>query len=180
VSWSFKVVRGDVAEELLAEAAEADLLALGRASRSRIQTIRRLGSTARKALVNAPRSLLVVRAGVDLDRPVHLVYDGSEGSQRALLVAAALAQSSGRLRILICAESVPSAQALEKDVRRRTEAYELALDFRHLLQPDPTTIVYVLRLSGVDLLIIGSSSQLPAESIHSMIDHLEHPVLVIR
>jgi nucleotide-binding universal stress UspA family protein len=180
ISWSFRVARGAVAAELLGAATDADLLALGRAGQSVIQAVRRLGSTARKAVVQAPHAVLLMQSGIDLDRPVLLVFDGSNESWRALAIALRLARVSGELRILICAEDDSSAERYEAQISDQVEPFIIELTFRRLYQPSPTNLAYLLKLSGVDLLVLGSTDQLPAETIQTMIGELEHPVLVVR
>jgi nucleotide-binding universal stress UspA family protein len=180
ISWSFRVARGAVAAELLGAATDADLLALGRAGQSVIQAVRRLGSTARKAVVQAPHAVLLMQSGIDLDRPVLLVFDGSNESWRALAIALRLARVSGELRILICAEDDSSAERYEAQISDQVEPFIIELTFRRLYQPSPTNLAYLLKLSGVDLLVLGSTDQLPAETIQAMIGELEHPVLVVR
>jgi nucleotide-binding universal stress UspA family protein len=180
ISWSFRVARGAVAAELLGAATDADLLALGRVGQSVIQAVRRLGSTARKAVVQAPHAVLLMQSGIDLDRPVLLVFDGSNESWRALAIALRLARVSGELRILICAEDDSSAERYEAQISDQVEPFIIELTFRRLYQPSPTNLAYLLKLSGVDLLVLGSTDQLPAETIQAMIGELEHPVLVVR
>jgi nucleotide-binding universal stress UspA family protein len=129
VQWSFRVARGRVAHEVLAAAAAADLVTMGKQGRSRSRQAR-LGSTALRALASAPVALLLVehrragahgtrfsaRAGAATEarRPVLVVYDGSEEAGRALDAAARLAEASSvGLTVLLLAEDSGATRDLE-------------------------------------------------------------------
>jgi nucleotide-binding universal stress UspA family protein len=178
VAWSFRVVRGPVSRELLAAAASADLLVLGRVSQSLIQTTK-LGSTAKTAITSAPGPVLLMRSGVDLQRPVLLAYDGSVVSKRALTAAAYLAQVSGQLLVLILADDDEEALRLEEEIDHRLAESELSISFRRVYQLEPANLTYILRLSGVDLLVLGSSAQLPSKTIQTLTEELDHAVLLV-
>ena len=90
IKWTFRVVRGEVASEVLTAATEADLLTLGKASRPLTRRVR-LGSTARAAAEEAPCCVLVLQRDAGIRAPVVVVYDGTPGGQRALAMGARLA-----------------------------------------------------------------------------------------
>lgn len=179
ISWSFRVARGPVAAELLAATAEADLLALGRVSRP-FRRSRQMGSTARSAVSQAKRPVLLMHPGVDLNRPILLIYDGTPTSERALSAAARLAQASGSLRVLLCAQDDAEARQYEEHIKSQLKKSAITPEFRRLHQFDPENLAYILRLSGVELLVLGRTAQLPPEILQAMLDKLDHPVLVVR
>jgi len=90
VSASFRIVRGRVTQELLAAAQSADLVFVGRAGAA---CSRRspLGRTARSLLGSNSPAVAVFSDRHALERPIATVFDGSEGSRRALELAIALA-----------------------------------------------------------------------------------------
>ena len=92
VRWSFRVARGLVVEQVLAEVRRDDLLALGAAGRS----LRRAGLTAvaRAVAEQAPCAVLLARGGARGDQPVAVLYDGSD---RALELGWRLAAGTIRL-----------------------------------------------------------------------------------
>ncbi len=92
VAWKFIVLQGDISLELLAKAESADLMILGKAGWSKA---RRMGSTTRLVIREAPSFVLVLQQGVPWARPVLLVYDGSPAAGRGLEVAQVLAEQSG-------------------------------------------------------------------------------------
>ena len=79
--WSFRVARGNVARELVAAAARADLMVVGRARLAHHLRIH-VGPTARRVAAEAPAAVLIPGRG-DRDGPVVVVHEGSPASARA-------------------------------------------------------------------------------------------------
>lgn len=94
VTWTFRVVRGAIAPEVLAAAAEADLLVLGAGGHARPGRAG-LGATARSAAARAPSPVLLIARGAAMGERVLLVDDGSPIAARAAAIAELLA-SPGR------------------------------------------------------------------------------------
>lgn len=90
VRWSFRVVRGNVAGEILSAAAEVDVVALGLCGHMEIAG-RRLGSTVRTILESAHCSVLIEHHRRPDGSTVLVLYDGSDASDRALERAKQLA-----------------------------------------------------------------------------------------
>ncbi len=83
---TFRLLRGNVAAEVLAAAANADLLALGRQGQSAVSG-RRLGSTVRRIAAQAGCSVLVLAQVPRAGQCVIAVYDGSEQARASLAYA---------------------------------------------------------------------------------------------
>lgn len=88
VSYEFRTVQGKVTSAIRAAAAKTDLLVLGKTSTD--SSRRRLGTTSRALLTDAPAPVLVLRKTVPAEHPILLYYDGSEAAQTALQLAVAL------------------------------------------------------------------------------------------
>lgn len=99
VAWSFRSLRGSVAEELEQDASQGDLIVLGAVGRS----LRRApGSTVRALLVRGTGPVMVLRRGVRLGPVVHVVHDGSDAGWRALELAASLIRGrAARLSVFL-------------------------------------------------------------------------------
>lgn len=80
---SFRVVRGDVAAEILAAATGADLLVIGKAGWA-VGGFRKPGSTCLAILSQSHIPVLIVEQGATLSPPIFAVHDGSEAGRRAL------------------------------------------------------------------------------------------------
>ncbi len=175
---TFRVAHGPVSAEVLAAALEADLLALGRVSHARHS---RLGSTAKTAVSQTTRTVLLMRPGHFFNQPVLVVYDGTSGSEQALAVAAYLAKGDGRLQILLWADTPQQATQYEQNVRQTLQNKELRLQFRQLTQTDSANLAYAIKLSGMGLMVLSDvGSRLPAATIQTLLEELDHPILLVR
>ena len=111
VQCSFRVARGDVAERLLAEAGDCELLALGTVGRRSAGA--RIGGTARRIARSAKCSVMVMRCEGLRHRPVIVLY---EGAARALAMGAELADMhSCPLEVLAVGADDAAAQAAEAE-----------------------------------------------------------------
>ncbi|NTW49984.1 MAG: universal stress protein [Chlorobiales bacterium] len=180
VQYSFRVVRGPVSEELLRAALETDLLALGRTSRPLSQHSH-LGSTAKTAIAQARSAVLLMRPDLALKHPVAVFYEGSEGSNRALAVAAEMAKQTGHLHVLIWAETDGKAREYQQEIGTKLQGTGLSIEYQRLAVPDSTHLSGLLRVSGIGLLVLSDlDSKLAQETIHVLLEELDYPVLLVR
>ena len=185
VRWSFSVVRGLIADELLSATPATDLLVLGRVSHPRAQKSR-LGSTARMVvdratLARATHSILLIPPGADLDRPVLALYDGSAGARRALILAGKLAQATGRLRVLMWAADDETVEQYRSDVVAQLAGLGVDLSFRRLHQEESMRLADIVKRSAVGLFVLaGGETNLPPEAIRALLEACDVPVLVVR
>jgi nucleotide-binding universal stress UspA family protein len=181
VHWSFRVVRGHVAQEVLQAASQADLVTLGKQGRSKSPGAR-LGSTALWVALHAPGALLLVEHGVPGGQPVLMLYDGSEGAERALDAAARLARMSGtHLIILLLAGAPDAARQLEQQAGLRIEPHRVHPRFHTLHEADAQSLLRVLQSEGGGLVVLAArSTVLSEETIQKLLDSLRNPVLLIR
>lgn len=135
VRWEFRSVRGRVTAELLAAAAEADLVAVGATGRSFAGAP---GSTVRALLEEAGRPVLVLRQGARLGGPlVYALHDGTESGWEALRVAGQLGRREGaRLYVLLAVDDRDEARRLGEEVRERLAEAGFPVRLRHLPDAD--------------------------------------------
>ncbi len=187
VHWSFRVVRGQVAAEVLTAALEADLLSLGIASRPLIRRTR-MGSTALTVAAKAPRTVLLLQHGERLNQPVVVTFDGSAAANRALDIAAHLVQKiklPARLPLLVLimaeAGSLEVAQQLEQETTTRLLGQVAQLKFRRLAQANLTSLIQTVQAEKAGLLVLGGETPLlEAETIQALLDKIICPVLLVR
>ena len=184
VQWSFRVARGRVAHEVLAAAAAADLVTLGKLGRTRSRQAR-LGSTALRVLAGARAALLLVehrRVGGYRLRGVLVVYDGTEGAGRALDAAVSLAKASGfSLTVLLLAEDSYSVQELQLAVARSIEGRSIEIRWRVLGLVEGHSLLRVIQSDDAALLVLSlSSPRLPEAAVAKLLGHISNPVLLIR
>ena len=179
IKWSFRVVRGEVAPEVLAAALEADLLSLGKASRPLTGRVR-LGSTARAAAAQAPRSVLLLQRGVGIGPPVVVTYDGSSTARQALMMATRLAQKEGcYLTVLILADTPDVARRLHAQAADFLRGHRLVIRYRRLVDAGVATLAHEVRTEGSGVLVL-SGTILSSEALQVLLDEVDCPVLLVR
>jgi nucleotide-binding universal stress UspA family protein len=181
VRWSFRVVRGQVATELLTAAQEADLLALGRASWASTRRVR-LGTTARVVVAQAPRLVLLLQHGHAICQPVQLVYDASSGARRALATAARLAAlTGGHLMVMLVTDTPESGQRLQEDVDERLQVQQVKGRYRQLINPAAEELAQALHTAGGGTLIISADQPLlEGEGLPTLLDAVDCSVVLVR
>ncbi len=167
LSWSFRVARGRVSLEVIAAAGDADLLVLGA---SGYRLTRGPGDTARAAAARAPVSVLLLTRGAKVGAPLLAAYDGSPAGDRALELAASLADAgAGDLEVLVAAPDQVEFEALAEQARHRLDRPEAPARWAggdrlgHVLRSAPPDVLLVV---GADdpLLAEGGQDRLLAEA----------------
>ena len=181
VRWSFRVVRGAIAAELLAAAAEADLISLGRVGWS-MAGRRRVGSTTRAVLTQASGPALVVHQGVRLQPPFVAVYDGSALAGKALTIASRLAQGKdGELLVLVASDDPGEAEWLRARAAEWLQARGVPARFRPLTEKAVPGLLHLLRAERCGTLILpAESALLHDEALAELVEELDFAVLLIR
>jgi nucleotide-binding universal stress UspA family protein len=179
--WSFRIVRGQVATELLTAAQETDLLALGRASWASTRQVR-LGATARVVVAQARRSVLLLQRGHAICQPVQLVYDASPGAQRALATVVQLAALTGGEVTVMLITNVPElGQRLQVELDERLQGQEIKGRFRQLVDPTVQELAQALRMAGGGTVIISADHPLLAdEGLPTLLDAMDCSVVLVR
>ena len=105
-----------LAHEVAEAAANADLVVVEGGNR-RAPAHARLGLPASATVKTVTRSVLILRAGRRFEGPVHVVFDGTPQSEKALRMAATLSQVDSPLTVLISGRQGQDRAALETQVR---------------------------------------------------------------
>ncbi len=176
--WSFRVTRGEITPELLLAAAKADLIFVGKSGWS---GRRRMGSTARAVLSDAPLSAMMLERGIDVG-PVLVAYDGSDESKKALDAAQPLVkQAEGLLTVLVVAKDEQSARRLQSEAAARLQEYDLRARYRWLVSGDLPQLTDIIQSELGCLFVFSRDIPLPgAKSLIELLDGLDCPVLVVR
>ena len=179
IKWSFRVVRGEVAPEVLAAALEADLLSLGKASRPLIQWAR-LGSTARAAATHGLCPVLLLQRDAGIKPPVVVTYDGSSIARQALMIATRLVQRTrGYLVVLVLAAAVDEMSRMQAEVSDLLRGQVLIVRYRQLTGANVATLAHELRSEKGGVLVL-SRSILQPDALQALLDELDCPVLLVR
>lgn len=184
VPWSFRSVRGQVTPELLAaaEAAEADLIAMGRMG-WKLGPL--LGSTARDLTGCPVPILLLSEKGMPASRHPVVYFDEAspDDTRRALQFAAELAApDSGNLTVLLPAANPAHADSLRQQAHEMLEhADDLRVRYRLLDPADPTSLISTLRQIPNTLLIIGGCHPLESlPALQTILGETSIPLLLVR
>jgi nucleotide-binding universal stress UspA family protein len=179
--WSFRIVRGQVTEVVLAAALEADLLAMGRVGRPLLSRSR-LGSTARAASTKTGRSVLLIRDGSDLSYPVLVTYDGSVAARRSLAFAAKLARASGDdLNVLLLANTKEEADLLNKEMSEWLKENNLSARTQWMPLATVANLAKTVQAAENCVLVLGGETPLlRAKALQELLDETDCPVMLVR
>ena len=181
VRHSFSVRRGNVPKEVLAAALQADLLVLGRSGRS--PTCRKgLGSTARSALAGNLKSILLMHAGYAAENEAVLVLcDGSDASKAALAIAIRMLRPGNTLHILLLPQYEGHEHLLESELSGQLPPGILRVEY-HVLPhvSDSRILARYIRMADSGLLVLSDRMNLPAETVHNLINDIDYPILLVR
>ena len=185
IQWTFRVLRGEVTQQILEAAQEVDLLILGKASRPFTPRVR-MGSTARAVTAQASSAVLLTQRGLHLASPVLVTYDGSSSAEKALgmallLTKKALAGSTGgsRLTIAIVANKLDRAQELTARVASRLRGQPVYVRYRPLPELRVSLLAGLVRAEKTGLFVLPGAP-MAADDVHALLDEIECPALVIR
>lgn len=179
VRWSFEVLRGAIARQLLEAAVDADLVILGRVGWSDKPV---LGSTAESLLSEAPQRTLLLAARHQLPRNLLALYDGSEISARALDTAAELSRQAGRyLTVAIVADDADQARVLQSEAAAYLQTRQVEYQVRWLVAANRLDLQQMLGGPGSTALIVPAENRLfSGRSLREAVQQMDCPVLVVR
>lgn len=180
VHWSFRIVRGTVATEVLGAAADSDLITLGKIGRSP-RSSKRLGSTVRAIVTEARRPALIMRKGLELEHPVVVLYDGSPSAQTALTIAAQLAQiDEQQLIVLIPRETQSDAGRLQAQAVGWVTSQGITATYRHIAGRRPATICHAVQQADGGVLVVPHDAQsMDADALEALLNEIDCPVLLV-
>ncbi len=164
VEISLTVVRGHYISEALAAAADADLLLL---DRRRIRQKTTLKPASGKAFI----------------RPVWVIYDGSEASERCLLITGELLKSQrAELNIVINAESKEKAAELETQARQLTAEFHANKHYFIVENNNFSSIIQCMAQRGCSILVMNTNREdkaLSDQQAAVISEKAECPVLLV-
>lgn len=180
VRHTFRVMRGMVPEQLMSAATEADILVLGRSGRS--PSCRKgLGSTARTALCESKRTVLLMRPGFSSAAGPQLVlFDGSEGSRHALETALAIADPESTLHLVVIDPEPEAAEKLEQEAEAIVGDSVISVEYHHLPPVGGRDLSRYLRMIDSGLLVLSDRINLPEAVFNELVSEIDSPVLVVR
>lgn len=177
---TFRVTRGPVARELLAAAAEADMIILGKAGWSPARR-RRLGSTARTLVFEAPSMTLILQDGACLGTPVLVVYDGSAMARKALIAATNLMRGEEGLMTVILADSDQDIPQLHDEAASWIETQDVQARYHKLTRANVSRLASLMHVEGCGVLVLPARTPLLEDrALLTLLSQIDIPVLLVR
>jgi nucleotide-binding universal stress UspA family protein len=177
VKWSFQVVRGTMEEQILAEVRSHDLLALGTPGKAVRRA--RLAAASRALAERAPCSVLLMQAAGGAERPVAVIYDGSE---RALATGDRLARIYRRpLHVLAVGDSEAAAAALHEAAAAWLERHRGGARIDRHVVDSAAEICEALKRRHPGMLVLDPEGALAGRfGLEAVLGELKCSVLVLR
>ena len=177
--WSFRVVRGEIEDEALQEAAETDLVVLG-AGHDRFHAAARTPSLTRVRVTSAGRSVMFVRPDATARDRVTVAFDGTPGAERALDAAIRLA-TPANVTVLLTPPSDDGAADLERQARASIGDAAALVEFVRLPGANAADLCGASAAAGAGALVLGADNALLREEAGlRRLDETDCRVLVVR
>lgn len=177
----FKVLRGHISNELCLAAQQMDLLILGKNTQLLQQSLK-LGSVSQDVLAAVNCNVLLLQHGAVIARPVAVLFDGSETSQRALQLAIQLAHSDHeQLNVFYPAVSTQRQQQLRTQVEHLTKP--LGIEVGEVLLASNTSDALLQASLKFDIRVFVVEADTETFSpavIRDLIQQSHIPVIVMR
>lgn len=178
VRWSFRVLQGEINDQLMNECKQSDMVILGRTGWS---GSRKLGSTARGMLEHPPHRTMVLGEGVMQQPSVLVAYDGSSAGMRALDMAVQMVQEKkGYLRVGIVAHDAPHARELQQNVLSTLRSLSQEARLHWLLGGDVHDLAQLVADERCFLVLPAELSLLRMKTVPDLMDEMECPLLLVR
>lgn len=174
---SLQIVRGQVAQELLRAAENADLLILGKGREVRGT---RIGVIARQVLQQAHCSVMLVTRETQHYKSVMAIFTGNDKSERAINAAAQLARAAHkRLLVLIPASSTSDYQRLHEQSRQCLGQGPLLVTYHAVTGMEACFNQHIMREEGVGMVVV-SDAETGSSLVVTHLAKLECSTLLIR
>jgi hypothetical protein len=175
VQWSFRVARGTLAEQVLSEAGEFDLLALGRAGGPLREARRR--SATHSVTEQARCSVLLLQKGPLAARPVVAIYEGAE---RPLAVGQALSRVyASRFIVLAVGRDQEAAAALDREASAWLDRQGVKGEVHRLAGVEASQVAEALREQSAGIVVLDRHGGL-APQIEPVLSETDCSVLVLK
>ncbi len=175
--WSFRVVRGRMAEELQSASGQADLIAFGLPVHARAGT----GTPAIARTVSRP--ILFLPRGATLRPPFAVVFDRGEAARRALALAAQLAGGEQQgVAVLVAPGGDAETLELEKQAAILLRDHRVPVEsIRRLPAPTTAGLLSVLDAAHLGTLILPAGLDwLTHEALDDLLEAAGVAVLLVR
>ena len=177
----FRVLRGQVASELNLALSQVDLLIMGKNTQP-LRHSEKLGRITRHILESANCHVMLVQYGGAVDRPVAVLYTGTEASRRALQLGIQLAEGDHD-QLSIFYPSLPAneqealqAEAMATCAAQGINPMQLVLKDAHVAE----VLTALQQCKGRILILESKPAPLTAEDRQALLQQSKVPVILVR
>lgn len=180
VPWSFRTARGHFASEVLAAAAEADLLAMATFGSSFGRGFR-FGSTALDLAVSTIPVLLLPAQGLPFKGDLLVIYDGSPDAKRRISIAAELARAGvNRVTVLLAVAEKERAERMRDELDPVLNDTGAEVRYRSFDPKDEATLLRAVKAEGTAVLVLpGRKSLEKLPRLEKFLGESEMPLMVL-
>jgi len=181
LNWSFTIIRGSVARELLSAGTDADLIIMGRSGRSLLGA-KRLGSTVKEVIARrSGLTLILHRKTAKPDHPM-VIYDGTPSARKALeAVTVFWMDDETELCVFLLADTKEQAQKYRKEVDDALIPMGRRAKLRLLISSSPSVIAHFANLeSSGPLILPGERWHTKEDELIDLVKAVDGPVLVVK
>ncbi len=181
VPWKFRVSRGGVTTEVLAESTQADLTILGKVGWSLAGTTH-VGSTVQTVISQSQCLTMIFQHGIRLEFPVLVLFTGSALSQKVLEIAAGIQKlRRGALKVLILADTKETYIKYQDLVKKVLENYDLEAECRVITSAGIFELHSILSLEGRGPLVLPCEDPyFKGTNLQELINYVHNPVLLVK
>lgn len=181
VPWKFRISRGGVTTEVLAESTQADLTILGKVGWSLAGTAH-VGSTVQTVIAQSRCLTMIFQHGIRLEFPVLILFTGSTLSQKALEIAAGIQKlRRGSLKVIILAEGKENYKKYQDLVKKVLENYNLKAECRAITSAGILELHRILSLEGRGPLVLPCEGPyFNGNNLQEVINNVHNPVLLVK
>jgi nucleotide-binding universal stress UspA family protein len=175
--WSFRVVRGRMAEELQLASEQTDLIAFGLPPPARAEA----GTTAIASVVSRP--ILYLPRGATLEPPFRAVFGRSAASRRALALAARLAGEEGQgVAVILASGGKNQARELEEQAAQMLrEGHAALLRVDRLESPSTPGLLRAAGVARLGTLVLPADLDWMAhDALEEFLNKMHKAVLLVR
>ena len=178
VRWSFRTVRGNVVAQLMAAAANADLLAMGKLGWS-VGSRFRIGSAAME-LAESAIPLLLSDSAVRAQGRVCVYFDGSDSAKRSFRVAAQIAASDSRsVWALLAADGTDKIASLKEALAALAQEMKVQVNYVDLA--NQTELADIMSACKHGIFVVGGPDPLKRLPwLEAAIREYNVPLLLLR
>ena len=147
-----------------------------------VQQSLKLGDVAQAVLASVKCNVLLMQHGATIERPVAVLFDGSEPSQRALQLAIQLAHGDhDQLIVMYPATTMDRQQALQQQVATLTQPHDIEAGQIWLTSNTFEAVLQaVAKCHGRVLVVEAGNELLNPDAMKTLIQQSQTPVIVIR